>query len=198
MDMELDNRLRQNVIRVATATGVAFSTMSVLSLLVDDPEQYIDALMMVPFALMFFGIVGIHYLQQDSAPRSETIGYKVLAITIATMVITQPLLVFDISALSWIAFPFAFLGFLGGTILFSYGTYRAHVLPGWCAVSLGLSEILTMGAGLALSPISPLSDFGDYSGACVHGVIWFGVAYALQELTASPTSPLEQSVASSA
>jgi hypothetical protein len=196
--MKIENFVRRYIVGIAAATGATFVAVSILSLLVDDPERYIDALITVPFALMFFGVMGVHLLQRDRGKRSELIGYRILAVTIATMVVTQPLIVFDVSALSWISFPGAFLGFLGGTVLFGYGMYRAQVLPSWCAIALGLSQFLTMAAGIALSPISPLSDYGDYSGAIVHCLVWLGIAYALLELQLSPRRSGARSVASPA
>lgn len=45
---------------------------------------------------------------------------------------------------------------------------------------IALSEPLTVLAGLALSPLSPLSGFGDYFGAIAHGLIWLTTGATLR------------------
>ena len=46
-------------------------------------------------------------------------------------------------------------------------------------MALALSEPPAVLAGLALSPIVPLSESGSYSGAVAHGIVWLAVGSVL-------------------
>ncbi|MDQ3547997.1 MAG: DinB family protein [Chloroflexota bacterium] len=42
------------------------------------------------------------------------------------------------------------------------------------------ADLVTVLTGVALSPIAPLSNFGGYSGAIAHGIIWLAIGAVLR------------------
>lgn len=82
--------------------------------------------------------------------------------------------------LTRLVLPVGVAGWVGRFLLPGIAAARGRVEPVWGGVALALSQPLAMAAGLALLPISPLSNTGDYSGAIGHGLVWLALRVALR------------------
>ena len=171
----------------ALAAGAAWIALSLDSILRPHPERYRDALFVVPFALSLLSVIGVHALQRERAGRLGRLGFWATVATMLAALVGQIAIVAQISALEWLAFPVGLLGWTAGMALFGIATARAGVLPRWCGAALALSEPLAVVAGLALSPIVPLSESGSYSGAIAHGVVWLAVGSVLRSRQGLPS-----------
>jgi hypothetical protein len=177
--MEL-SRFERHVAAVATGAGVAWVSLSLLSILTPDPARYLDVLFVVPFSLSLGAVLGVHAMQRDHAGRLERVGAWISITGMAATLIGQVGIIADLSGLTRTVLPAGVAVWLLGFALFGAGTVRARVLPPWVGVTIALSQPLAVVAGLALSPISPLSSTGSYSGAIAHGLIWLAVGSVLR------------------
>jgi hypothetical protein len=186
--MNLPSLSTRNLFVLAIVTSVAWATISALSLALSEPKRFLDVLMFVPFTLTLVGIAGLHVLQRSQAARLERIGFQICAIAGFAGLVGQAAVVADFDALKWIGFPVGILALLVGLALFGIGTVQSKVLPRGVGIALALSQPLAFAAGVAFIPISPVSDYGDYSGAIAHAVVWFVIARELRVSIRSTTS----------
>ena len=170
---------------LALVTGVAWSAASILSLATPEPMRYLDVVMLVPVTLSLLGIRGIYALRRGRGGRLERIGYLMTQFGIPLAFLGQLCMITGVDELKAPLIAVGMLGWFGGLLLFGIGMAHAGVLPRWAGVTLALSELLTVLAGLALTPISPLSNSGDYSGAIAHGVIWLCVGRTIRQMDAA-------------
>jgi hypothetical protein len=68
---------------------------------------------------------------------------------------------------------------IGALVLGGIALVRTRLLPRWMGAALIAAQPLAILLGLAFSPISPLADHGDYTGALGHGIVWGLIAAAL-------------------
>ncbi len=81
--------------------------------------------------------------------------------------------------MAWLAFPAGLLVLTIGLVLTGVATLRVNEFPRWSGYLVIASEFLAVLTGFALSPISPIADHGDYSGALAHGVVWLLISLKL-------------------
>jgi hypothetical protein len=179
------------------AAGVSWTILGIASLLADNPERYLDALMFVPLLLTSIAFFSLHRLQQSAFDRFGVASYWLSAVSLVLLLICQPLLALGIDRFNWLAFPVAALAWFLGFLMYGIATIKAKALPTWIGAAIGLSELLAMALGIAFSPISPLADHGDYSGGIGHGLVWLSIGYFfMQRARASSlsisTQPLSQ------
>lgn len=184
---------------IAAVTGAAWSTASVLSLAVGGPSRYLDIFLILPVALLLAAATGLHMVQREQTGRIGRAAVWLLVIGTPVMLVGQVGIIGDISALKSVFLPLGMITWVGGLLLFGIATARARVIPVWCGILIAMSQLLAVLAGLAFSPIVPLSNTGSYTGAIGHGVVWLSVALALRALHRSPehatTSAREMTVA---
>ncbi len=170
----------------ATAAGAAWCGLSLLSLATPEPARYLDALFVVPFALSLGGVVGLHAAQRDRTGRLERVGFWVSAVGMVATLVGQVGIVADLDPLKRVMLPAGLAAWVGGFLLLGIATARGGVLPAWAGAALALAQPLAVVAGLLLSPISPLSSTGDYTGAIAHGVVWLAIGAALRTRRHAP------------
>ena len=169
----------------ALAAGLAWSTLSLLSLAEPDPEAHLDVIMLLPLTLSIGGVSAVYLAQRHVFGRLGRLGFGVSIGSLALLVAGQACHVADLEMARNILIVPGIAGWIIGFALLGVATARAGILPVWSGVILALSEPLTILAGIALSPISPLSDFGDYSGAIMHGLIWLSLGIVLRSRSVS-------------
>ncbi|HEV2122798.1 MAG TPA: hypothetical protein VGW38_08495, partial [Chloroflexota bacterium] len=59
---------------VCTSAGVAWVSLSLLSILTPEPTRALDVLFVVPYALSLGGVLGLHGVHRSHAGRLERIG----------------------------------------------------------------------------------------------------------------------------
>jgi hypothetical protein len=165
--------------RAAIATSVAWSLQGLISVVLPDPWAGLDLTMIVPMTLTFFAILGLHLLRFTGPGRLGTIAVSTFGVATAAAIPGQFAMAFEIEALEWFAFPVSAIAFVGGLVLVGVAILRARVAPRWIGGALIAAQPITMAIGLALSPISPLVDNGDYTGALGHGIVWALIGSAL-------------------
>ncbi len=134
--------------------------------------------------------LGLHALQRTHAGRLERIGAWVSAVGMAVTLIGQVGIITDVEVLKRTVLPTGVAIWLLGFALFGVATARARVLLPWAGIAIALSQPLAVAAGLTLSPISPLSSSGDYSGAIAHGLVWLALGVALRAHRDAPARGL--------
>ncbi len=170
--------------------------LSVASLAEPDPERYLDALIIVPIMLTFMAVATIHAIQRAAAGKWGRIGFWTLGAGTVLAVIVQIAIVASDEARSGPVILAGLIVWLAGLVIYGVATARAGVLPVWSGVLIAVSQLFAVAGGLALSPISSLSnDGGDYSGAVGHAVVWFviGRMLLIRQRTTSPVEEPEQS-----
>jgi hypothetical protein len=165
--------------RVAIATSVAWGLQGLISVVLPDPWAGLDVTMIAPMTMAFFAILGLHLLGFTGTGRLGTIAVAIFGVATATAIPGQFAMAFDIESMMWLAFPLSAITFVGGLVLVGIAILRARVAPRWIGGALIAAQPIAMAIGLALSPISPLVDSGDYTGAMGHGIVWALIGAAL-------------------
>ena len=164
---------------LALGAGVAWSATSLLSLLIDDPTRLLDVLMVAPLALTIAAFLALHRFQRDRLDRLGQWGYRLSLASFVLLVASQAVIVAGVERLYWLGFPLAAGIWFAGFLLYGIATARAGVFAPWIGVAIAFSEVAAALLGVAFSPISPIADHGDYSGALAHGLIWLAIGSAL-------------------
>lgn len=169
-------------------TAVAWTVLSVTSLIEREARDYIDAMMLVPLALTGVAFLSLHQIQRDTLNRSRLgrVSFVIGAAAMVILLIAQSTIVAGTDRLLWLGFPVGALGWLVGFALYGYATAKAGVLPARIGIGIAVAEPLTIMLGWAFSPLVPLSESGNFSGAIGHGAVWFGIAWLLYGLAARP------------
>src|SRR3712207_5048545 len=101
----------------ATAAGVAWCGLSLLSLATPEPARYLDALFVVPFALSLGGVVGLHAAQRARTGRLERVGFGVSALGMIATLAGQIGIVADLDPLKRLVLPVGLAAWVGGFLL---------------------------------------------------------------------------------
>lgn len=165
--------------RIAAVTSIAWSLQGLASLAIPDPTAALDVTMIAPMSLTAVAIVALHRLGILGSGRLGQVVTTFVGAAAALAIPGQLAMAFDIDEMTWLAFPINALVFVAGLVLAGIAVIRARVAPRRMGGALIGAQALAVAIGLALSPISPLADSGDYSGALGHGIIWGMIAAAL-------------------
>lgn len=160
---------------MAAAGGIAWLALAADSIVSADAQRYRDALFLVPWTLMALAYRDVHRRQAGRAGRLERVGIGALLTGMAIMAVGQVHIV-STNAAENLAFPAAPALFGFGALAFGVGTARAGVFPPRVGLMIAASQFLTVALAGALSPWVPLSDYGNYSGAAMHGLALLVVA----------------------
>jgi hypothetical protein len=95
------------------------------------------------------------------------------------MVIGQLSALLDWDSLKWLGFPVGIVAWIIGSALFGVGLARSGFEPRWSGYAVAIAQPAAIVTGVVLSPIRELSDYGSYTGALAHGVIWLAIARQL-------------------
>jgi hypothetical protein len=160
-------------------TAAAWLAAGVASLLRDEPTRVLDAWLVVPLTLTYLTCLTFALRQWTHLPRHGRAGFVTLMLSAPPMVVGQLAAYFDWDSLKWIGFPVAMLGWSIGAALFGVALARSGFNPRWAGYAIALAQPATIVTGVALSPIRELSDYGSYTGALAHAVIWLAIAWNL-------------------
>jgi hypothetical protein len=180
-----DGLPRRTAALVAGAGGGAWLVLAADSIVRGGAHRYRDALFLVPWTLMALTYVTVHQRQRHRSRTWERWGIRALVSSMTLMAVGQVHVV-AADADRNLAFPLAPLLFALGSLTFGIGTVQAGVLPLRAGVMIAASQFLTVALAGALSPWVPLSDYGNYSGAAMHGVMLLVVAAALRVSSKQP------------
>jgi hypothetical protein len=185
MNMTTHAIVRRGSIAAALA-GAAWSTASVLSLAVGGPSRYLDIVLILPIALTLGAVIGLHRVQREKTGRLGRAGFWLIVAGTPILLAGQIGIVGDIDSITSTLLPIGMLAWVGGLITFGIATARARVIPTGYGVAIALSQLFAVLAGVAFSPLVPLSNTGSYTGAIGHGIVWLSVALALRALQSDP------------
>lgn len=166
------------------SSGVVFVALSLLSLATMVQASLLDVGLVVANLLTLGAAVGLHALQKDRYGYLGRGGFVIAVVGILTNTIGTAAHVLGVSTFEVLAFPVGLVGLVVGLGLMGIATFRARVLPRWCGVALVFALPLTALAGIALGPVS---EFGNYSGGFVAGVVFLAVGYVLWSETDETT-----------
>ena len=164
---------------MAVATSAAWVVQSLLSLALPDPTAVLDVTMIAPVLLT---AASIWLLRQRGAMGDGVLSRVVAALAAGTALFAIPGQVSF--AAGWdgpgtVPAILVTVAFIVSIVLGGIAILRARLLPRWMGVALIVAQPLAVLLGLAFSPISPLADHGDYTGALGHGIVWGLIAAAL-------------------
>lgn len=180
-------RIAQTAATVAAGGAAAWIALAGDSIVRPEPFRYRDALLLVPWVLLAATLLSVHRLQRDCAGALEGWGIRALLGGMAFVAAGNVHIVLA-NADSNFAFPLGALIFIGGLLAFGIGTVRAGVFPWSVGVAIAVSQLLTMVTGVALSPLVPVHDYGNYSGALAHGLVMLFLAANLRALARNLSS----------
>ncbi len=189
MERERRAHLRRgrHAIAVCISAGVAWVSLSLLSILTAQPASFLNVLFVVPYAPSLGGVLGLHAVQRDHADRLEGIGAWCSIIGMVVTLVGQVGIITDADPLTRIVLPAGVVTWLLGFVFFRVAMVWARVLPDWAEIAIAISRPLAVVAGLAPSAISSLSSTGDYSGAIGHGLVWLVLGTAPRTLRRNAT-----------
>lgn len=168
----------QRVGKWGIATAIAWTAQSALSLAFPDPTALLDYTMMVPMTLTMIALWqlrGRHAFGDGALARVVT---TLAAIGIVTVVPCQIGFAHEIDELL-AAEIVCTAALILGLVIGGIALIRAAVLPRWLGGALIAAQPLAIVLGLAFSPISPIADHGDYTGALGHGLVWWAIGLTL-------------------
>jgi hypothetical protein len=135
----------------------------------------------LPFLLTMVAFICMHLVQRGRS-RTEWVGFLILMIASAAMLVGNVGLQLNIHALDWLEAPLGPVIWLVGLTAFGIGILVAGVMPkyaGWAVILLEPASVLS---AFALSPIAPLLPRGAYSGNMGKGLAVLAVAIGFQRL----------------
>jgi hypothetical protein len=166
----------------AVVAGVAWAVSGVFS----TAGYLIESAYAIAEAGMLAALAGLHVLQARSLSRLGTAGFAVAFIGTVLVLLTTLLviifqhrlgetllgLLFESGALGWLVgfVELGGLGWLVGFVLFGIATFRARVLPRWCALLLLLHPFLFL--------FLVLTSFYTIGGILL-GLLWLALGYGL-------------------
>jgi hypothetical protein len=164
---------------VAAAASAAWVAQSLASLALPDPTAVLDITMIVPVLLT---AACLWLLRERGAfgngPLSRIVGV-LCAVAAITAIPGQVAFALDSDGAGTIVAIVETAALIGALVLGGIAALRAHVLPRWMGIALILAQPLAIVLGIVFSPISPLVDHGDYTGALGHGIVWGLIAATL-------------------
>ena len=155
--------------------------MGVESVLRPFQDNRRDTFWVLPFVLTVATFRYVHTVQRRRS-RVETVGYVIVLIASALVLLGNIGLQLNIKALESLGFPGGAIVWLVGLVCFGIGTLIAGALPKYAAWALILLEPSSILAALALSPIAPLLPRGAYSGNVGKGVAMGIIALGLRSV----------------
>jgi hypothetical protein len=173
---------------LSVIAAIAWAVVSLTSVIEREAKDYIDVMVLAPFALTGIAFMSLHVLQRDALNQTRLgrVSFAVSAAAMASLLVSQSTIAAGSDRLLWLGFPVGALFWLVGFALYGYATAKAGVLPAKIGIGLAIAEPLTIALGIALSPIVPLADSGSFSGAIGHSAVWLGIAWLLHGLSVRP------------
>ena len=173
------SRLNLRVSAVAVAASAAWVLQGLTSLALPDPTAMLDITMTVPILLT---MAGIWLLRRKGVFGNGVLSQVVSGLCAVAAVLAIPgqlAFAFDWDGFGTIVEIVETVAFIGALVVAGVALLRTHILPRWMGVALIVAQPLAIVLGIVFSPISPLADSGDYTGALGHGIVWGLIAAAL-------------------
>jgi len=164
---------------LAIGSAVAWWLQSVISIVLPDPTALLDLTMIVPLMLTLIALLALHWLGLLGTGKLKNVTVWILTIAAISAIPGQLSLALDFDSLKPVLVAVSAASFVGGLMLTGIALIRANLAPGWMGVALIIAQPLVMVIAFALSPISPLAESGDYSGAASHGIVWVLIGLSL-------------------
>jgi hypothetical protein len=160
-------------------TAAGWLVAGITSLILDKPAHALDAWMLAPLTLTYLVLSHFAIARWPVLPKYGRVGFGVLLLSAPSMAVGQLAALFDWDALKFLGFPVAVLAWMLGSALFGIALAKSGFEPRWAGYAIGIAQLSAIITGVALSPIRELSDYGSYTGALAHGVIWLSIAWSL-------------------
>jgi hypothetical protein len=164
---------------MAVVSFLGWTALAVESFVTPSPQDYRDALVLVPWTLYALAIVGVHQAQRDRTGAFALAGLGVSLAGMAASAVGNIGVLLGSDAMVAISFPIGPGLFSLGLVLFAIATFRAGVLPRYAAVALALAQPMAIGIGVALAWRAPVHPHGGYTGGLGHGIAVLLLAVAL-------------------
>ncbi|MGE3798809.1 MAG: hypothetical protein AB7G88_13330, partial [Thermomicrobiales bacterium] len=161
--------------------GAAWLIAGLVSLALDEPTHALDAWLLAPLTLTYLVLIRIAADAGNALPRYGRIGFLISLSSILPLLVGQVAATLEWNSLMWLGFPGGLLLWTGGNALFGVALARQPMDPRWIGYAIAIAQPAAVATGVVLSPIRELSDYGSYTGALAHGVIWLAIAHALQQ-----------------
>ncbi len=166
---------------VAIGAAIAWMIQSVVSIALPDPTALLDLSMIVPMLLTILGLTALQRLGLSGTGKLNCLAAWILTIAAFTAIPGQICLAFDLDSIKPVIVGVSAVTFVGGLVLTGIAIIHANIAPRWMGIALVLAQPLVMIIAVALSPISPLAESGDYSGAAGHAIVWALIGLSLLE-----------------
>jgi hypothetical protein len=184
---ELNKQLLDWIAKCAAATaGATWTALSIMSIASDDWGHTLNVLIFVPLALTFTAVTGLTIANYERMGNLARAGFALSIASFLPILVGQLAVVTDRESLEWLGFPVGVLTWAVGFGMLGVGLVRGGILPHRAGYAIAAAQPAAMITGFALSPIWPLQEYGGYTGAIAHGVIWLGVAWALHRQAEMP------------
>lgn len=167
---------------VAAFAAAAWVGISLESIVRPGEHDYRDGLILLPWVLSMAAFAALHRAQRHGAGLLERVGFWLAITAMALIAIGNVGMLTGADALTPLGFPIGPLVWIPSMVAWGVGTARARVVSRWVGAGIALSEPLTIGLALALSPISPVVERGSYTGALANGLVLAGMGLALYAL----------------
>ncbi|GAA2893100.1 hypothetical protein GCM10010517_57630 [Streptosporangium fragile] len=164
---------------MAVASFLGWTALAVESFITPPPQDYRDALILIPWTLYAIVIVGVHQAQRERTGGFAVIGLVLTLAGMATSAVGNVGVLLGSQAMVAVSFPIGPGLFSLGMLLFGIATFRAGILPRYAGVMLVLAQPLTIGIGVALSWHVPVHPHGSFTGGLGHGITVLMLAIAL-------------------
>jgi hypothetical protein len=156
----------------AVAASVAWAFQSLVSIALPDPTAVLDVTMIVPMTLTLLAIWRLHQQGAVGNGKLARFGLGLGAIASITTIPGQFAFAFDWGTPGDILKVAIMVAFIGVLLVTGIAVLRARFLPRWVGAALLAAQPLAVLFGILFSPISPLTNSGDYTGALGHGIVW--------------------------
>jgi hypothetical protein len=163
------------------AAGASWLFAGLVSLARDEPTHTLDAWMLLPLTLTYLLLGRLAAESWAVLPRYGRVGTALVALSFPPMLLGQLAALFSWDAIAWLGFPVGLLVWMAGCGLLGVALARSGLSPRAIGYGIAHAQPAAILTGIALSPIRELSDYGSYTGALAHGVIWLGIAHAVRQ-----------------
>ncbi|MBB2914668.1 hypothetical protein FHS43_005980 [Streptosporangium becharense] len=175
-----------SLVVTAVIGAVGWAALAAESFAGPPPQNYRDALILVPWTMYAVLLVGIHRLQRHRTGRVAVVGLVTIMVGMVVSVVGTLGAVLGNASMEAVAFPGGPGLFLLGLVVFGAVTVHAGVLPAWTGVLIALSQVLAALIGVVLSWRVPLHSHGSYTGGIGFGLTMAALAFALHRYGRDP------------
>jgi hypothetical protein len=164
--------------KAAIAAAIAWTAQGLASLILPDPTDLLDYSMIAPMALAMLALWQLRARGAFGDGKLSTAVAGLAGLALLTVIPCQIGFATDNDPLKIVSIVCT-AAFILGLVVAGIAIIRTKALPRWMGGALIAAQPLAMILGIAFSPISPLADHGDYTGAMGHGLVWLAIGLTL-------------------